>query len=194
MTAVAYPIAPSAEVALAAPLGRASRQSQASALAGETVAFVTEAVGPAFASREAALDAYAGRLDDERPGRIVSVPPEDRYCQLRELAAEPPRRGRASKPMKPVYRDGRRWPAPPATPATVWRLSISYWRVGASVQPVLAPPEPPLRKGRAAAADPAMLQRLAAQPLRSVKAQQPLDIGLFEFRPPEAPHIIMPDE
>lgn len=194
MTAVAYPIAASAEAALAAPLGRAERLSTAEALAGEAAVFATEAVGPAFASREAALDAYAGRLDDERPGRACTVQPEDRFCQLRELAAAPPRRGRAAKPMKPTYRDGRRWPAPPPPPQTVWRLSISYWRVGAAVQPVLAPSEPPLRKTKAAATDPAALRRLAAQPLRSVKPQQPLDIGLFEYRPPEAPHIIMPDE
>jgi len=36
--------------------------------------FVTEAVGPAFASREEALDAYAGRLDDERPGKRFATP------------------------------------------------------------------------------------------------------------------------
>jgi hypothetical protein len=96
--------------------------------------------------------------------------------------------------MRPVYRDGRRWPPPPAPPATVWRLSISYWRVGAAAQPVLAPLDPPVRRGRALAGDPAALRRAAAEPLRPIKPQQPLDIGLFEFRPPEAPHIIMPDE
>ena len=46
--------------------------------------FVTEATGPAFATREAALDAYAGRLDDPRPGHGVTVAPEDRYCALAE--------------------------------------------------------------------------------------------------------------
>jgi hypothetical protein len=195
MTAVAYPIAQTAEAALARPIGRAARESQAVMMVGEAVAFVTEPVGPAFATREAALDAYAGRLDDERPGRGVSVQPEDRFCQLRELAATPPRPGkRTAKALQPVYRDGRRWPAPLAPPATVWRLSISYWRIGAAVPAAMTPPEPPLRRGRAVAADPAALRRLAAEPLRPLKPQQPLDIGLFEFRPPEAPHIIMPDE
>lgn len=195
MTAIAYPIAASAEAALAAPLGRAARQSGAEALAGEAVSFVTEPVGPAFASREAAMDAYAGRLDDERPGRVCAVQPEDRFCQLRELAAEIPRRGRAAKPMQPTYRDGRRWPAPAPPLKTVWRLSISYWRVGAAAQPVLAPSdEPLLRKSKAAATDPALLRRLADQPLRAPKVQKALDIGLFEFIPPDAPHIIMPDE
>jgi hypothetical protein len=195
MTAVAYPIAQTAEAALARPLGRAARESQAVMLAGEAVAFVTEPVGPAFATREAAMDAYSGRLDDERPGRGVSVQPEDRFCQLRALAAAPPRRGRrAGNGMQPVYRDGRRWPAPLAPTATVWRLSISYWRIGAAAQPALTPAEPPLRRGRAVDADPAALRRLAAEPLRPIKPQQPLDIGLFEFRPPEAPHLIIPDE
>ncbi len=193
MTAIAYPIAQTAEAALARPLGRAARESQAVMAAGEAVVFATEPVGPLFATREAALDAYAGRLDDERPGRGVSVQPEDRYCQLRELAAAPARAKRSVKVMAPVYKDGRRWPEPPAPTETVWRLSISYWRVGAAVQPP-APPEPVARRGRAVLADPAALRRLAAEPLRPIKPQQPLDIGLFEFRPPEAPHIIMPDE
>jgi hypothetical protein len=194
MTAVAFPIAPSAEAALARPLGRAARESLAAALAGEAVAFVTEPVGPAFASREAALDAFPGRLDDERAGRTVSVPPEDRYCQLRELVAAPVRRRRGGRGLQPVFSDGRRWPEPAPPPAVIWRLSISYWRVGPASQPLLAPPQPPVRRGRALAADPAALRRAADQPLRPIKPQQPLDIGLFEFRPPEAPHIIMPDE
>jgi hypothetical protein len=34
-----------------------------------------------------------------------------------------------------------------------------------------------------------------ARRLRPIKtAATPLDIGLFETRPPEAPHIVMPDE
>jgi hypothetical protein len=193
MTAVAFPIAATAEAALARPLGRAARESQAVMLAGEAVVFVTEPVGPVFQSREAAMDAYAGRIDDERPGHGVSVQPEDRFCQLRELKAAPPHRTgtRTAKGMQPVYRDGRRWPAPPAPPKTVWRLSISFWRVGAAPLPTVGEP---LRRGRLANADPATLRRLAAEPLRPMKPQQPLDIGLFEYRLPEAPHIIVPDE
>jgi hypothetical protein len=41
---------------------------------------------------------------------------------------------------------------------------------------------------------PETLRAIARQPLKPVKPQQPLDIGLFETRPPEAPHIVMPDE
>ncbi len=194
MTAVAFPIAATAEAALARPLGRAARESQAVMLAGGTVAFVSEPVGPAFATREAALDAFPGRLDDERPGRAVSVQPEDRFCELRELAASPLRRRKADKAMQPTFKNGRRWPTAPPPPPTVWRLSISYWRVGASAQPAMAPPEPLTRRRGQIDADPATLRRRAAEPLRPVKPQQPLDIGLFEFRPPEAPHIVMPDE
>jgi hypothetical protein len=194
MTAVAFPIASSAEAALSRPLARAARESQAVLSAGGAVTFVTEPVGPLFATREAALDAFAGRLDDERPGRTVSVLAEDRYCQLRELSANPVRRPGADKSVQPIFKDGRRWPPPPPPPQTVWRLSISYWRVGGDAQPQPAPPEPaPHRRGRVEM-DPAALRRRAAEPLRPVKPQQPLDIGLFEFRPPEAPHIVMPDE
>jgi hypothetical protein len=192
MSAVAYPVAPNAEAALARPLGRARRESEARHVAGEAVSFVTEPVGPAFATREAALDAFAGRLDDERPGRLAQIQPEDRFCQLREMAAQPARVRRSARGLKPVFRDGRRWPAPPPPPEVVWRLSISYWRSGAAAGSQALPASPTRERRRAL--DAAALRRLAAEPLRPVKPQQPLDIGLFEFRPPEAPHIIMPDE
>ncbi|MEI9965307.1 MAG: hypothetical protein WDM92_12070 [Caulobacteraceae bacterium] len=44
------------------------------------------------------------------------------------------------------------------------------------------------------ALDPTVLRAMAGQPLRPVKPQQPLDIGLFEVRPPDAPHLVIPDE
>jgi hypothetical protein len=193
MTAVRFPIAPNAEAALSAPLGRASRQSEAGLIAGVAVAFSTETVGPAFASREEALSAYAGRVDDDRPGQSCSILPEDRFCELRELAAARPPRPGTAKPMKPVYRNGRRWPAPQAAPETIWRLSVSFWRTQpAAVEPL---PDTPPAPGRATKAlDPAALRARLSEPLRPLKPQQPLDIGLFEVRPPEAPHILMPDE
>jgi hypothetical protein len=192
MSAVRYPIAANAEAALSAPIGRAARLSEAILTAGGEANFVTEAVGPAFPTRQAALDAYAGRVDDDTAGRNVSIAPEDRFCDLRELsAARLPRPG-GVKAMKPVYRGGRRWPAPQPAQETIWRLSISYWRTGlpvpaAEAEPAAAAPERP-------AVDAQALRARLAQPLRPVKAQQPLDIGLFEVRPPEAPHILMPDE
>jgi hypothetical protein len=72
---VLYPVAASAEEALAKPRARAAREREARLAAGGDVAFATELAGPAFATREAALDAYAGRLDDERPGRRAAPLP-----------------------------------------------------------------------------------------------------------------------
>jgi hypothetical protein len=193
MTAVRYPVAPNAEAALSAPIARVARASEAEALVGGGVEFVSEAAGPAFASREAALSAYAGRLDDERPEHRVTIEPEDRYCALIELAAGPI----APKPaVKPIYRGGRRWPKPSrAARPTVWRLSVRYWRVTVA-QPVLeAEPAASPRAGRKAAPmDAKALRERLNEPLRPLKPQQPLDVGLFEVRPPEAPHILMPDE
>lgn len=189
---ILYPVAPTGEAALQAPRGFAARERQAIAMAGGEVVFVTEAVGPAFASREAALDAYAGRLDDDRPGRRFAAAPEARWCDLRPVAsADMPRR---RKPVKPVMKDGRRWPAPePAAPQALWRLSVSYWKIGGKAA-LLDPARRLRRDPGAEALDARTIRKLAEQPLRSVRPQQPLDIGLFETRPPEAPHIVMPDE
>ena len=191
---ILYPVAASAEAALARPQGRAAREREAMALAGAAVAFVTEATGPAFASREAALDAFAGRLDDPRPGHGVLVQPEDRYCALAERIE-----GAAPAPIQPTFARGRRWPKPPARPArTVFRLVVSYWRVGetAAVEPAPTPDQARALRRRTTAAQlsAAELRALAQQPLRPVKPQQPLEVGLFEAPAPEAPHILIPDE
>jgi len=196
MSAVRFPIAPNATAALNGPLGRAARASDAAVLAGGPVVFASEAVGPSFATREAALDAFAGRLDDERPGHGPSIQPEDRYCDLRELAEQAPRRPGKTHPPPPIYRDGRRWPTPPTTPpATIWRLSVSYWKLADASTPILQPPETDQgRKRESLPQDPHALRERLGQPLRPLKPQQPLDVGLFEFRPPEAPHLLIPDE
>ena len=83
MTAVLYPVAKNADAALNAPLGRAARERAAKARAKAEVRFVTETTGPAFESREAAMAAWRGRLDEE--GAVVQ--PEDRFCSLREVLA-----------------------------------------------------------------------------------------------------------
>ncbi|WP_293375133.1 hypothetical protein [Phenylobacterium sp. SCN 70-31] len=189
MTAILYPVAGNAELALGRPLGRAARESEARRRAGEAVVFATDAVGPAFATREAALDAYAGRVEDERTG--AAPEPQDRFCRLVEQVAEgappPPR------PLAPVMAEGRRWPDPPRATRTVWRLSVSYWRVGTAERPLDAPQARAARKG-GQSLDADALRAISRAPLRPIKPQQPLDIGLFEVRPPEAPHIVMPDE
>lgn len=201
MTAILYPVAADATVALTAPLGRAGREREAAALAGGPVRFVSEAVGPAYATREAALDALAGRVEDDRPGRVASLPPEDRYCQLREVVQGPEGRWPALAPLTPDFQDGRRWPRPADQPRlpTGWRLSVSYWRLGAAVEaPAPGPDAEQARKARKTAGGaemaPDAVRAMTSRPLRPVRPQQPLDIGLFEVRPPEAPDTVIPDE
>jgi hypothetical protein len=189
MTAILYPVAANAEAALSRPLGRAAREREAKKAAGEAVVFATDPVGPAFATREAALDAYAGRVEDERTG--AQPQSQDRYCRLMEQVIPEP--GRVLASVQPTHQDGRRWPVPPRLPRTVWRLQVSYWRIATAQRPLEAPQARQARRANAPL-DPQTLQAIARQPLRPVAPQQPLDIGLFEVRLPEAPHIIVPDE
>lgn len=192
VSAILYPIAANAEEALASPKGRAARARDAAQIAAEPVRFVTEATGPAFATREAVLDAYPGRLDDVRPGRTVQVASEDRYCSLAERFEA----ARAKAPIEPVFSQGSRWPKPPPSPPTIFRLTVSYWRTGAPPAEEKAPGQARdlRRHSGAAALRPAQVRALVQQPLRPVKPQQPLDVGLFEAPAPEAPHILIPDE
>ena len=189
MSAILYPVAASAEEALARPKGRVARQSDAAALVGAAVSFVTEDVGPPFETREAALAAYPGRLDDEHPGH-AAVAPEDRYCQLVERLA-----GAGRGPAEPTFADGRRWPKPQRRKtATMFRLRVSYWRIGAAAEAAGPQARQVRRSVEAARLDASQLRALARQPLRPVKPQQPLEVGLFEAPAPEAPHILIPDE
>jgi hypothetical protein len=187
MSAILYPVASSAEQALNRPLGRAVREGEARRCAGDAVTFVQELAGPGFSTREAALAAYAGRLDEAGVGS--SAAPEDRYCRLVEVLAPG---AKAPAERRPTLREGRRWPDPPKVPPTVWRISVAYWRIGRAE----AAPAPQARSLRKAGADldAQALLAIARAPLRPVRPQKALDIGLFEVRPPEAPHIVMPDE
>jgi hypothetical protein len=196
---ILYPVAETPEAALHAARGHAARAREAERTAGGPVRFVTEAVGPAFSTREAALDAYVGLVEDDRPGR-PAPPPEARWRQLRPVSTPPGVKPRPQPPLKPVNRDGHRWPTPPAasveaTTPTLWRLSVSYWRIE---QAAAVAPESAARKLRRDATakdlDAAVLDALARQPLRPLRPQRALDIGLFEFRPPDAPDLIIPDE
>ncbi len=196
MSAILYPVAANAEAALARPKGRAARQREAQALAGAPVRFVTEPTGPGFASREAALDAYAGRLDDARPAHGVTVAPEDRYCALAPRIEPAATLGAGLAPVEPSFKRGRRWPkAAAAHGPTVFRLMISYWKLGeAEADSPEDQARAMRRRAEAAALDAGQLRALAQQPLRPFKPQQPLDAGLFEMPAPEAPHILIPDE
>lgn len=185
MSAIAYPVAETAEAALHAPQGFAAREREAETLAGGHVRFVTEAVGPAFQSEADVWAAYAGA--PHAPGGWKSVRP---------VAS-----GRPRAQTTPTNRDGRRWPAPPPTkpdaPLVLWRLSVSYWRTagGEEAKSLLLGAARRVRRDPSSEGlDPRSLQALAQQPLRPVDPQRPLDIGLFERRLPEAPHIIVPDE
>ena len=197
MTAILYPVAETAEAAVHQPRGFAAREREASQICAGEVAFATASVGPAFATREAALAAYAGQLgEDQSPGSDLE--PKARWRQLRAVAAEPPtRRSAAPAPVQPAFVDGRRWPVrdPETQPAVAWRLSVSYWRILGTSQDA---PESAARTLRRSGAgldlDGPTLGALARQPLRPTRPQQPLDIGLFEFRLPESPEIVMPDE
>jgi hypothetical protein len=177
---ILYPVAETAEAALHAPLGHAVREREAEAIAAGPVGFVTEPVGPAFATEAAALEAYPGA---DQPG----------WRQLTPVAgASRP----ALPPVRPVYREGRRWPAAETPEPVLWRLSVSYWRIGGAPAVTLAlePARKVRRKETGRELKGAALNALARQPLRAVKPQQALDIGLFEVQRPEAPETLIPDE
>jgi hypothetical protein len=185
VNAILYPVAANPEQALSRPAGRAAREREAKAVAGEAVSFATEAVGPAFPSREAALEAYRDRVE--------TIAAEDRYCQLVERIVSEPGKPARLAPVSPTYEDGRRWPAPPAEPPrTIWRLLVSYWRPASA--PAAEAPQARVARKAGEPVTPETLRAIARTPLKPVKPQQPLDTGLFETRLPEAPHIVIPDE
>jgi hypothetical protein len=177
MTAIVYPVAPNAEQALSRPLGRAAREREAKAAARAAVAFSSDATGPAFATREDAEAAYAGPLA-EGWARVA-----EQILPGQKVAAA----------VTPTCEDGRRWPAAPPAPRTAWRLVVSYWRFATPQRPLDPPQARTARRARAPLAT-ETLKDIARQPLKPIAPQQPLDIGLFETRLPEAPHIVVPDE
>jgi hypothetical protein len=132
-------------------------------------------------------------VEDDRPGHRLALAAEDRFCKLVEVLDADGGRARAPLPVKPTYKDGRRWPAPKPAPRTVWRLQVSYWK---SADVEAQGPAAQARKARRSGEDlPAeALRALTRQPLQPVRPQQPLDIGLFERRLPESPDIVVPDE
>jgi hypothetical protein len=105
-----------------------------------------------------------------------------------EGAAAPP-------PIEPAFAKGRRWPPPGKPPPRAFRLSISYWRIGEAVRDAtLDQARAARRRSGAAGLSAKELRTMANQPLRPVRPQQPLEIGLFENPAPEAPHILIPDD
>jgi hypothetical protein len=191
---VLYPVAANAEAALSAPLGRAARERDALGLAGAVVSYQVEETGPAFATREQALDAFVGRIEDDRPGK-PAIAAEDRYLELRQVVARQGGRIPVVTTVRPNYEGGRRWPERTAAAevATVWRVSVAYWRVhGERAAPGQARQVRKTGQGPVIGRD--VLAELSQQPLRPFKPQQPLDIGLFETPLPEAPGQFIADE
>lgn len=181
MTAIRYPVAANAELALASPLGHAEREREAGRVAAQAVIFTTDPTGPAFATREAVLDAYPAQVQED-------------WCRLSEQVIAAPGKAVRRAAVEPTHENGRRWPVPNADPPrTAWRLMVSYWRIATAERPIETPQA---RKARRAARslDAEALKAIAQTPMRPVEPQQPLDIGLFEIRPPDAPHILIPDE
>lgn len=181
MSAICYPVAETADQALHAPMAFAERAREAVQAAGGAVEFISEAVGPAFVSEAAAEDAY----------RTAGLAPGE-WRTLRPMIE-----GRPTPTVKPVNAEGRRWPQPAPPPApTVWRMSVSYWRVTRDeAEPAPTAAARRLRRDpEAQGLGTRALRALAQQPLRATEPQRPLDIGLFEVRLPEAPDRIVPDE
>lgn len=132
MTSSLFPVAPTAEAALHAPAARALRESEAAAMAGGAVVLTTEIVGPAFATRDAAADAYGPRLAE--PG-----------CALRAVTPE----GGAPAPAHALVGGPRRWPER-AGASALWRLQVTYWRSSGDRE--TSAPQPPARRVRRDAA------------------------------------------
>lgn len=184
MSVQSYPVAGDGEAALGAPIGHALRAREAEALAGEPVVFASERVGPPCATREAALE-LAARLCARSPS-----PADPGVVRVVEIfdGARPP------APVRPLTGGDRRWPEPPPPPRTVWRIQVDFWRPASAAPAILRTQARHVRKRAQAELSGDHLNAFARQPLRPVRPQQPLDIGLFEVRAPENPDRLLPDE
>jgi hypothetical protein len=174
---ILYPVAASADEAIRSPKGLATREREAAAVAGGAVSFVSQAVGPAFTTREALVEVFKA---------AASQP----WAKIQPVAAS----AKPRAPVKPVNQDGHRWPQGKGGAPALWRLTVSYWRTDSGEQTPVDHARKLLRDPEAGDLDSKTLRALSRQPLRAMKPQQPLDIGLFEVRLPDAPHLIIPDE
>ncbi|MCA6264070.1 hypothetical protein [Phenylobacterium sp.] len=184
MPALIYPVAHDGDSALSSPLGHALRAREAEGIAGEAVIFCSERVGPPCPTREAAQDLLA------RLSAGAAPPPDRAFIRLVEIfdGARPP------PPARSLHEGDRRWPAPPAPPRTVWRIQVDFWRPASRAPAILTAQARHVRKRAQAELSGDHLSAFARQPLRPVRPQQPLDIGLFEIRAPENPDRVLPDE
>jgi hypothetical protein len=120
----------------------------------------------------------------------VDRPPDSATVRLVEVfdGARPP------PPARSLEQGGRRWPEPPPPPRTVWRIQVDFWKPASQTSEVLASQARRVRRSPPADLSADHLNAFARQPLRPVRPQQPLDIGLFEVRAPENPDRLLPDE
>ncbi|MFT3998489.1 MAG: hypothetical protein QM667_13885 [Asticcacaulis sp.] len=190
MPAIAYPVAHNAlDIVLNWNEGAmpcAERERSARDLCGKEVTFVRETLDPGFASEDAARAHYE---------RLLTAPFASLICTFERTRI--PSRAEASR------RNGQRWDKAAAELPAQWKLSLSYWKIGAK-RPVPSPsstgPSIPLqaRAARKKALDVPLtteeVQALAHAPLMAYRPQKALDVGLFEFIPPDNPGIILADE
>lgn len=184
MSAPAFPIARHGADILsptAQGLKLCVREKEATEASGHPVKFVSEHIGPEFPSPEAA-EAF-----------ILSHYPflsDVAYLKL-QARFKPAPKGRGAKdpcaPNNTLY----------------WQISVSYWKIlfhKALPKPQKAPlgqelQARALRKqelGQALSAE--EIHALIDHPLSAYRPQKALDIGLFEYRPPDNPHIVIADE
>lgn len=194
-----FPIARDGHDALALLRGgdapSARRESEAQALAGARVAFVSENIGALYERREDALDAYMGLVADDRPGHLFV--PENAACNLTCRIKSPLRA--KTKRITPVFQDGQRWPKAAQPMETVWQLSISYWKrlpetASRTPAPVKGQARTLRRATRGSELTAEEIQGLIDNPLTAARPQKALDFGLFDFIPPDNPGIVIADE
>ena len=202
MSLITYPIAADAHDALtrlrAGEGLRAAREKEAELAAKARVVFVTQAVGPVYETREEGLEAYAGLVEDDRRGHSFTPADSDRFCLLTCRIRD--RKPGKSKPVQPVFAEGHRWPKKREPVASVWQLSLSYWKI-MTVAQAKAAGMPPIGQARhirkkATGRDltPEEIAALSQGPLLAARPQKALDFGLFDFPLPENPAIIIADE
>ena len=202
MSLIAYPIAADAHEALARLKAgealRAVREKEAELAAKARVAFVTQVVGPVYETRDEALDAFAGLIEDDRKGRTFMPADSDRFCLLTCRIRDQKRA--KSQPTQPVFAEGQRWPQKREPVPSVWQLSLSYWKI-MTVAQAKAAGLPPIGQARhlrkkATGRDltPEEIAALSQGPLLAARPQKALDFGLFDFPLPENPSIIIADE
>ncbi len=184
-----YPIATDGHAALAqlrqGDDKRAAREREAETLAGHRVAFVTQSIGPLYASEDEARAVYAALLDDSRVCVLT--------CRVKTASAKK----RAAE--QPVLDEGSRWPKAKQPLESVWQLSVSYWKILSETRQAGAnAPNGQARKLRKTVRGydltPEQILALTETPLTAARPQKALDFGLFDFIPPDNPGIVIADE